>query len=53
MDKFAEAGIAWWNSIDDRARAYWLEMAKSAAPVDAYKAWLQYRADVEAGKYGY
>lgn len=31
------AGMAWWNSMSESDRLYWLALAKSAAPVDAWE----------------
>lgn len=32
------AGMAWWNSLPERARACWLRIACSAVPADAWAA---------------
>lgn len=32
-------GIAWWNRLSEAQRAYWLRVAGSARPVDAYRAY--------------
>lgn len=32
-------GMAWWNDQDERTRAYWLSVADSARPVDAWRAY--------------
>ena len=53
MDKYAEAGIAWWNSLDEQMRRYWMDMAQSSVPSVAYQTYLAYLADKEAGYYGY
>ncbi|MGH8226694.1 MAG: hypothetical protein ACREU3_02125 [Steroidobacteraceae bacterium] len=34
----AEAGIAWWNRLTPARRTYWLEVAGSAVPADAWRA---------------
>lgn len=50
MDKFAIAGIEWWNSVSESTRRYWLEVAKSSSPADAYRAYLvqgQEERDIE------
>jgi len=36
-------GMAWWNAMSDADRAYWLRIAGSATPADA---WAQYQAEV-------
>lgn len=39
----AEAtGIAWWNRLSEAERAYWLHVADSARPVDAYAAYCRH-----------
>lgn len=35
----AAAGMAWWNSLTALERAWWLELAQSATPADAWKAY--------------
>lgn len=35
-----EAGIAWWNSIPERQRAFWLELTNSGSAADA---WAEYK----------
>jgi len=42
MDKFAMAGIEWWNSVSESTRRYWLEFAQSSSPADAYRAYLEH-----------
>jgi len=34
------AGIAWWNSIPERQRAFWLELTHSGS---AAEAWTEYK----------
>lgn len=34
----ARAGIAWWNSLQPAERGEWLEIAGSAVPADAWRA---------------
>jgi hypothetical protein len=36
-------GVAWWNSCDEAVRRYWLELAKSSRPVDAWRKYKQVR----------
>lgn len=36
--KDASAGIAWWNSLQPAERREWLEIAGSAVPADAWRA---------------
>lgn len=36
-----QAGMRWWNSITRSERAYWLERADSARPVDAWREYLR------------
>lgn len=33
-------GIAWWNSLTEQMRLYWLNVAGSAVPADARAAYL-------------
>lgn len=35
----AEVGMAWWNRLTRRQRRYWLDVAASARPVDAFRAY--------------
>lgn len=35
----AEVGMAWWNRLTKSQRRYWLDVAGSARPVDAYRAY--------------
>jgi hypothetical protein len=35
----AELGMAWWNGLTELERAHWMEVADSAIPADAWKAW--------------
>lgn len=37
------AGILWWNSLTETARARWLTQAGSARPVDAWSAFKRSR----------
>lgn len=32
----AESGMAWWNSLSESDRRYWLDMARTACPADAW-----------------
>jgi hypothetical protein len=41
-------GISWWNGLDEKDRAYWLTVAGSAVPADAWQAWLQAEAYADA-----
>lgn len=34
----ARIGIAWWNGLTPTRRRYWLDVAGSAAPADAWRA---------------
>jgi hypothetical protein len=34
----ALVGIAWFNGLSHSERAYWLEVAESATPADAWRA---------------
>jgi hypothetical protein len=31
-----QVGMAWWNRLTEHERAYWLRVAYSARPADAY-----------------
>lgn len=31
-------GMAWWNSLSERQRLFWLDQAGTAVPADAYAA---------------
>jgi uncharacterized membrane-anchored protein YhcB (DUF1043 family) len=44
-DQDAQAGMAWWNGIDEKSRGEWLNKANSARPSDAWEA---AKADQEA-----
>ena len=46
MDQFAIDGMAWWNALDEKTRRYWMDMANSASPADAYRAYLAYQREV-------
>jgi len=35
-EKDALEGIVWWNSLSEVDRAFWLRMAFSAVPADAW-----------------
>lgn len=35
----ARIGMAWWNGLTPTRRRYWLEVAGSARPADAFEAW--------------
>lgn len=39
----ALAGMAWYNSISRAERAYWHQLARSAAPADAWEAYRRER----------
>jgi hypothetical protein len=43
----AAAGMTWWNSLSESARAYWLRAAGSATAADA---WRVYQACVQRDK---
>lgn len=43
-DNFSQAGMAWWNALDEHERAKWLSAAGSAVPADAYAAYLSRRS---------
>lgn len=34
-------GMEWWNNATHNERRYWLDVAKSARPVDAWTAYKQ------------
>lgn len=34
------AGMDWWNQLTEMMRLHWLNMAGSAVPADAYRAYL-------------
>lgn len=34
------AGIVWWNELSEIQRRFWLNVAGSAVPADAYRAYL-------------
>jgi len=38
-DTDGEAGMFWWNNITEVQRAYWLSVAGSAVPADAWAAY--------------
>lgn len=38
----ALAGMAWWNALSRFDRAYWLGVADSAVPADAWRAYQQH-----------
>jgi hypothetical protein len=42
----AEAGMSWWNSLTALERAWWLALANSATPAEA---WAAYKADPSRG----
>lgn len=46
-------GMAWWNEISQNDRAYWLEVAQSARPVDARYAYRTAEAHSDAEQEGY
>lgn len=48
-----QAGVTWWDQCTEQDRAYWLEVAKSAVPADA---WIAFQladayADAESTAY--
>jgi hypothetical protein len=38
-------GVAWWNGLSESDRRYWLELAKSARPSDAWDWFKRARPD--------
>lgn len=47
-----EAGMIWWNQAPAWLRRYWLDLAGTARPVDAWHARESHRnADSEAWRY--
>lgn len=36
-----QAGIDWWNGLSEERRAHWLQVAGSAVPADAWRAFLE------------
>jgi len=44
------AGMAWWNSLGNAARGYWLSMATGGTVADAYAAFKHDQASVNAEK---
>jgi hypothetical protein len=38
-----QAGMAWWNSLTEAERAYWLHRADTATPAEAWDAFKQLR----------
>lgn len=43
------AGIAWWNTLDEQARRFWLrEAGQTGRAVDAWEAFKRAREAVEA-----
>jgi len=46
-------GMTWWNGISEGDRAYWLETAKSARPVDARQAYRDAEAYSDAEQEAY
>lgn len=44
-----EDGIVWWNSCTEEERAYWLRVAASAVPLDAWLAYLAHCNNTGAG----
>lgn len=32
-------GVAWWNGLTEKERAFWLQAARSAVPADAWAFW--------------
>lgn len=39
----AHEGMTWWNNLTEEMRRYWLSVAGSAVPADA---WLAYLASI-------
>ena len=46
-------GMTWWNAMTENERTYWLEVAGSARPADAYDAFLQAEVYAEAENEAY
>jgi hypothetical protein len=46
-------GMAWWNGISEKDRAYWLQAAKSARPADARQTWREAEAYEKAEQEAY
>ena len=44
MTRDEKDGIAWWNGLTEVARSYWLSVAGSAVPADA---WAAYKRSVQ------
>lgn len=51
MDSFAMAGIEWWNSLDNVMRRYWMDMAGSTSPAEAFSEYLRYMAEKAGRQY--
>ena len=41
-------GMTWWNAMNEAERGYWLGLAESARPADAYNAFLLAEAHANA-----
>lgn len=39
-----QEGVTWWNALQERERAHWLDVAGSAVPAEAWAAWLSVEA---------
>lgn len=50
-----QAGMTWWNDCSEPERGYWLAVAKSAVPADAWAAYqlAEAHADAEETAYGW
>jgi len=48
-----QAGMDWWNSLDEEQRAHWLMMAASAMPAAARHAYLLAEAYADAESTAY
>lgn len=44
MTKDEQAGMDWWNALSEQDRGFWLALAGSATPADA---WRQYKTEQE------
>jgi len=47
-----EIGVTWWNSMTEQTRAYWLAIAASAVPADAWHAFRRSQAYEDAQAQG-
>lgn len=44
MSDSSEEAIKWWNGMHERERRYWLEVANSPRPIDAWYAYQRAKA---------